>query len=78
MQEIRGVHIETGWVVMMKIYKFGDEHEIRLQQMEQIQQKNEEDDHVQKDIISQVQKIGGIYMTIGMRQNHLIILFESR
>ena len=60
MQIINGIQNLLGWKSHQNQIEFGDEHEILYQKIEALQQKNEEDDHVQKDIIYQVQKIGWI------------------
>ena len=51
MQGIPGVRIETGWELLIVPFEFGDEHEIQHLIIEMEQQKNEEKDHVQNDII---------------------------
>ena len=59
MLEIFGAQVFTiGWLEQIIEIEYGDEHEIQLQQMEQVQQKNEDNDRVQNDIIFQVQKNG--------------------
>jgi hypothetical protein len=78
MEGIHGVLQQTGWNEHQQQMEYGDEHEIRLQKMEKVQQKNEGNDHVQNDIIFQVQKIGKICMMHGMHQNHQQVIYDSR
>ncbi len=65
-----------GWVVQKMRVEFGDEHEIKTLGIEVQQQKNEDNDHVQNDIISQVQRIGKICMIHGMHRNQQQIIYE--
>lgn len=58
MEEIHGVLHQIGWYDHQKQIEFGDEHEMKWGKIDQQPIQNEGNDHVQNDIIFQVQKIG--------------------
>ena len=78
MEGIHGVLQQTGWNEHQKQMEYGDEHEMRLMQIDKQPIQNEGNDHVQNDIIFQVQKIGKICMMHGMHQNHQQVIYDSR
>ncbi len=71
-----GIQIITGWLIHLQQIESGDEHEIKTLGIEVQQQKNEDNDHVQNDIIFQVQRIGKICMIYGMHRNQQQIIYE--
>ena len=73
---IHGVLLLTGWHHRLQQIESGDEQEIQHLVTEQTQQRNEDNDHAQSDIIYQVHMIGWQWKTIGTIQKHQHLISE--
>ena len=77
MEGIHGVLQQTGWNEHQKQMEYGDEHEMRLMQIDKQPIQNEGNDHVQNDIIFQVQKIGKLWKMRGEMQLQMLVMESS-